>query len=359
MFGISGGAAFGYFFFHYEGYNPQFNLLTRNTFNLFDPILERLGVIQNVIHTKSADKARQNLIDALENGEAPIVWADMFLLPYNAMEYDEKDWAPMPIVVYGYNDEMALIADRADVGLTVPSAALDEARARVKKDKFRIVTLEAPNPDKLAAAVTAGLWDCIKLFTEKPPKGSKNNFGLAGYKAWAQALTKSTGKKSWAKLLPTPSDLYAGLTSAYYFSQLFGKNSSHTAERVLFAEFLAEAAIILNKSTLNDVPAQFRKAGAAWCEVGKALLPDNVPALKQTRELMDSKHDLFLTQGNAALDEIRSINAQQDKLKQRMSEDFPLDEAEIEALKANIAEKVMVVHDIEEAAITALRDAMS
>ncbi|MDQ7025986.1 MAG: hypothetical protein Q9P44_10555 [Anaerolineae bacterium] len=34
LFGISGGANFGYFIFHYEGHDPQINILTRNTFNL-------------------------------------------------------------------------------------------------------------------------------------------------------------------------------------------------------------------------------------------------------------------------------------------------------------------------------------
>ena len=140
-------------------------------------------------------------------------------------------WGAFPIVVYGYEGDIAYIADRADVGLTVSTEALDTARAHIKKDKFRIVTLEAPNPDKLSAAVTAGLWDCIKLYTENPPKGSKDNFGLAAYNAWAQALTKSSGKKSWSKLLTTDMDFYAGLTTAYSFSQLFGKDTSHTAER--------------------------------------------------------------------------------------------------------------------------------
>ncbi|MCA9912908.1 MAG: hypothetical protein KC496_06150, partial [Anaerolineae bacterium] len=32
LMGVSGGAVFGYFFFHYEGYDPHVALLTRNTF---------------------------------------------------------------------------------------------------------------------------------------------------------------------------------------------------------------------------------------------------------------------------------------------------------------------------------------
>ena len=31
LFGVSGGAVFGYFHFHYKGYDPQINILTRNT----------------------------------------------------------------------------------------------------------------------------------------------------------------------------------------------------------------------------------------------------------------------------------------------------------------------------------------
>ena len=360
LFGISGGANFGYFFFHYEGHDPQVNILTRNTFNLFEPILERLGVVQHVIHTKDADKARQNLIDVLENGEAPIVWADVFSLPYNTPDSDMSEaWGMLPLVVYGYEDDTAYIADRADVGLTVSTETLDKARARVKQDKFRIVTLEAPNPDKLSAAVTAGLWDCIKLFTENPPRGSKDNFGLAGYQAWVQALTKSTGKKSWSKLMPTPMEFYSGLTTAYYFSQLFGKDTSHTAERDLFADFLEEAAMILDKPALNQIAPQFRKAGEAWCEVGQALLPDSVEPFMQVRELMDKKHALFLSKGNAALDEMRTIDSKREALKQTIGNNFPLDESGIQQLKDNLAEKIMAVHDIEKEAITALRDAMS
>jgi hypothetical protein len=359
LFGISGGAAFGYFYFHYEGYDPQFNLLTRNTFNLFEPILERLGVVQHVIHTQSADKARKNLLDVLGNGEVPIVWADMFLLPYNTLEYDSHNWAMMPIVVYGYDGETAYIADRADVGLTAPADSLDAARARVKKDKFRIVTLEAPNPEKLSAAVMAGLWDCIKLYTEKPPRGSQNNFGLAGYQAWMKALTKSTDKRSWSKLLKNHAEFYAALTSAYQFSQLFGKDSSKTAERNLFADFLEEAAQILHKPALKAIAPQFRQAGQAWCKVGLALLPDDVPALKQTRELMDKKHRLFLSQGNAALDDIRAINADLEQLKKTIGNEFPVDKSGIDSLKASVADHVQTVHDIEKEAITALREALS
>jgi Butirosin biosynthesis protein H, N-terminal/Domain of unknown function (DUF4872) len=358
LFGVSGGMNFAYFYFHYEGYDPQVNILTRNTFNLFEPVLERLGIPYDVKQTNSADKGRKNLIDALENGDAPIVLADMFQLPYNAMEYQEDNWGMLPIVVYGYDNGTAYIADRARVALTIPSETLDIARARIKKDKHRIITLGVPNEAKLASAVSKGIWDCIKLFTEKPPKGSKNDFGFSAYKRWVDLLTKSGKKGSWAKTLPRGRELYNGLSTIFFFSQLFGKDESCTAERNLFADFLEESAIILKKPVLAEITPTFRQAGEAWRKLGEILLPNDVSLLKETRDLMLRKHSLFLNKGGEVEEEIRTINQRLENMKTE-SEDFPLSENEVVEHQKQIAEQVMVIHDIEFEAISALQEAMS
>ena len=49
LLGISGGIAFGYFTFHYDGYDPQVNLLTRNTFEPMETIFNRLGIAREVL----------------------------------------------------------------------------------------------------------------------------------------------------------------------------------------------------------------------------------------------------------------------------------------------------------------------
>lgn len=116
-----------------------------------DTIIDRLAIPHERLETTSVDKARQNLIETLENGRVPIVWADMYLLPYNGLKYDENNWAMMPVVVYGYEPERneAFLADRACLGLTVPAMALDAARARVKKDRHLQLTLEYPDNRRL------------------------------------------------------------------------------------------------------------------------------------------------------------------------------------------------------------------
>ncbi|MGW8252019.1 MAG: BtrH N-terminal domain-containing protein, partial [Anaerolineales bacterium] len=165
LLGVSGGIVMGYFSFAYEGYDPQARILTRNTFDPWDTMLGRLGAVQNVAQTSSLQTAIKKLEETLEAGVPAIVWADMFSLPYNALPQDEGMWAMMPVLVYGYSraENHAWIADRASAPLVISAEELDQARGRVKKHKHRLITLEPPDPGKLAGAVQKGIWDCIKL----------------------------------------------------------------------------------------------------------------------------------------------------------------------------------------------------
>lgn len=355
LLGVSGGTVMGYFVFAYDGYDPMARILTRNTFDPMDTMLSRLGVVQHVAQTASANKGVKNLVDALEDGVPPIVWADLFSLPYNGEVYDEGMWGMMPIVVYGYDEaaDQGLIADRARVGVSVTVGELAAARSRIKKTKNRVLTLDPPQEEKLVTAVRAGIWDTIKLFTENPPKGSRNNFGFAAYQQWAKMLTKANGRGSWAKEFPAGRKLLAGLMSAFTDINTFGKVGF--AERDVYAQFLDEAALILERPALNEVADQFRESAKAWDALSLALLPDDVPLLKETRELMLRKRDVFLNQGNEGIGEMAVIEARLADIKTAVSTQFPLDDAGVVALKENIAAHVMQIHDSEQEAIAALQ----
>ncbi|NJL56476.1 BtrH N-terminal domain-containing protein [bacterium] len=100
LLGLSGGVTFGYFTFTYSGHLPHLALLTRNTFNPLQTLLNRLGIAQDLRQTGSPDKAEQNLESMLAIGQPVIVWADRFSLPYNHLP-TAYSWAMEPIVVYG------------------------------------------------------------------------------------------------------------------------------------------------------------------------------------------------------------------------------------------------------------------
>ena len=187
----------------------------------------------------------------------------------------------IPIVVYSYDDEKdeVLIADQSRVPLTVTRAELASARGRIKKEKFQILHLDIPNPDGLPAAVSAGIRDCLKLFTGKPPRGGAKNFGLAACQNWMGLLRSPKGRQSWSKEFPVGPKMFAGLTSVVSH---FGATGIGTdANRSGYADFLKEAAVILNRPDLKQVAETFCQSARAWAELAKATLPDHIaPLLK-------------------------------------------------------------------------------
>ena len=151
--------------------------------------------------------------------------------------------------------------------------------------------------------------------------------------------------------------MYAGLTSAYNFAFLFGKGAAQDAERGTYADFLNEAAILLDLPALNEAAEKFRTAATAWQQLTGFLLPDDVQPFGESRELMLRKHTLFLERGGAALEEIEAINGRLDEIRAAMEDDFPLTQEEVEAFRERLAEQILVIHDVEATAVQALQDA--
>ena len=362
LMGIAGGIAFGYFTFEYEGYPPHIALLTRNTFDPLDTLFERLAIPREVMHTTSVEKANSNVRDALEGGQPAIVWADRFSLSYNALEYDENNWAIMPLLVHGLDDTHAHLADRANTSIVVPLAELNAARGRIKKDKFRVMTLAAPDLSRLPSAVSKGIWQCISLFTDAPPKGKRDSFGLAALQFWAKMLTNTRNKQSWTRYFPPGERLWMALAGNTVQPGAFTwlKNAEgNCAERGMFADFLTEAAQLLEKPVLNDSAALFRESETEWAQLVTLLLPQDIPVFKETAELLTRKHAIFVTQGGDALDEIMQINTRLTEIRESVSGDFPMSEDDVQAFFAGLAAQVLKIHDAEQAAIAHLQSVMA
>jgi hypothetical protein len=246
------------------------------------------------------------------------------------------------------------IADRAQVPLTATTAELAAARARVKKDKHRLMTLEAPNWDKLSSAVRMGICDTIKLYTEKPPKGSKNNFGFLAYQHWAKLLTQPKQRMSWEKEFPAGRKMFAGLLTALDYGVAAGGR-----DRNLYADFLEEAAVILEKPQLSEAVPIFRESAEAWEKLGRVLLPQEIAPFGEAYELKMRERQLFHEQGTNSTEERVQIRTRLRELKDEMERDFPLDEAGVVAHRERIAAQVMAIHGIEVQGIALLDAAMA
>ncbi|HEX5809609.1 MAG TPA: BtrH N-terminal domain-containing protein [Anaerolineales bacterium] len=362
LLGISGGIAFGYFTFEYKGYLPHVALLTRNTFNPFQTVLERLGIAQDVRQTHKAETAERNLQDALGSGLYPIVWADQFSLPYNCLPSNEPMWGMMPILAVDTEGTSVSVADRSSHPFHLSMADLTKARGRVKDDKYRLLTLDTPQPSKLAGAVHKGICQTIGLFTEEPPRGARHNFGFAAYEKLADMLVNTRNKQSWNRFFAPGIRMYHALAGspvqpgAYHWVMTWG--AADGAERGLYADFLVEAAQILNKPGLKDASETFRESHRSWLAFADALLPSEIPLLGESKQLIQEKHELFIGGGEAALAEIQEINSRLKQILSRSESEFHLSEAQAAAFRENLRDILLTISKVERQAVDLLQNAM-
>jgi hypothetical protein len=364
LLGISGGIAVGYFIFEYTGHLPHLALLTRNTFDPLETLLDRLALPREVQQTVNPAQGQANLIAALESGHAPLVWADMFSLPYNHLPSGDDLYAMFPVTVVGQDGDRFLIADRSRRPFSLTAAELAQARGRVKKDRFRLMTVEPPDPARLPQAVQKGLWQCINLYTEAPPKGSRNNFGLAALAHWSKMLTNTRHKQSWARLFPAGPKLYQALAGSVHQPGLYSwimtyHTTGPDADRATYADFLDEAAGLLERPALSAAAEHFRRSAQAWHALALAALPAEVPLLRQARELLDRRHKLRVEQGPAADDEVVKLHARLAELEAQAAESFPLSNGQVTDLLAGLARHVDEIAVIEKEAVAAMTAALA
>lgn len=366
LLGVSGGITFGYFTFEYKGLLPHIALLARNTFDPFQTMLERLGVEQQVYQTTKSEIAEKNLIQTLSTGTPAILWADENSLPYlhkNPAAY----WNMIPIVAYGIEDDEVLIADRSMKPLRVKMEALTKARARVKDDKFRLITIASPLTSKLVPALQKGIWQCVSLFTDKPPKGARHNFGFAAYEHFADLLTNKRNKQSWSRLFPAGPKLFnalAGFSEGKFtppgmFVWINNFWASDGMERDLYADFLDEASILLEEKSLKEVAKQFRLSHKKWLAFADAILPSSIAPFGEVKKLLLRKQELFVNEGENGFDELEKINTRLKKLETEITKKFPMNQTQATELYAELREHVLAIAQTEKQGIEMLQSAMA
>jgi hypothetical protein len=117
--------------------------------------------------------------------------------------------------------------------------------------------------------------------------------------------------------------------------------------------------MLLNKPALKDAARQFRTAANAWCDFANALLPDSVPAFKETRQLKLRRRELYVEKGGDSVEERRAINERLNQIKAEVAKSFPLSNEEAAALRETLAAHVLKIHDIELEAVTTMQSAVA
>jgi hypothetical protein len=356
LFGLTGGVAVMYFMFEYEGQPPQLYIGTRYPFDPLDRVIDRLGLIAVVSETTSQKRAVDNLLSVLATGEPAIVWADMFQLRYNALP--SGGFPGMhPVVVYGYNSDTGeiRIADRSSVPLTATTGEVSAARAAQGNLENRILIVDIPEKriKNLGKAIRDAIKACILLYTDKPPKGPSSNFGFKALDKWADLIVNERKQKGWKKLFANRAQLYEALKSVY--TQIENAGNGGGASRPTYATFLDEAAEVLGKPALVEVAEEFQMAGEKWTELAVAVLPEEVESLRETRDLILRRGQIFRAMGQAALPEMDQIAIRLNELRDEVGRSFPLSNGEVDDLLSNLQAGIHRIREVEEGAVKSLK----
>jgi hypothetical protein len=175
-------------------------------------------------------------------------------------------------------------------------------------------------------------------------------------------LTNTRNKQSWEGYFAAGPRMYQALAGsvtqpgAFTWINLWGAGDG--AERALYADFLDEAAILLEKKSLKEAAKYFRSSHAEWLKFADALLPSTVPTFQEAKTLMLRKKQLFVEQGDAALDEIREINSRLKKLEQNAAKDFPLTQTQVVELRQSLRVHILKISKIEQKAVELLQASM-
>jgi hypothetical protein len=334
--GLAGGIGFMYFTFSYAGHIPTMTIVPRAHPRPFlVGALERAGIAHRTSETTSAAKAARDLDAALAAGRAPICTVDRPGLGHQYWADTFPGADPYDVAVVGRRGTTFLVDDEALDPVEVPADVLAAARAAHRKSRHRLVVVEpAAAPVDLAPAIQASVAVTVHDLTEDVMPGNfAGNFGLRGLARWAGAVADRRTKSGWARLFD--SGPAHGHAMRRLYDCLTFDHSSPGAMRSLYADFLSEAAVVLDDPALREAALLYERAGALWSRIADTAVAGS---LAPYRPLVERRLELLL--GGGSVDELVLVAREVEALTSGLDAPASTRLAELDALAELAAEVV-------------------
>lgn len=351
VFGAAGGPGAGYILweFAHDGSRPV-TLGFSSAWNYADraPLaaLQRLGVPVRVQRTGGAVGAARAL--AAERGPV-LVWPDRQVVGYRHLPAALDGMGGHAVVVHGMTGDAYRVDDRGTAPLTVPTAQLDAARARVGSYKNLLVAPE-PTGDvpvaTLRAALAAGISDCVTRLG-----GASASFALPAWAKWARLMTDGSVAKGWPRVFADGRGLAGALASVWEGCSAAGMTGGHL--RDLTADLLADAGPVLELD-LRGPEAAWRAAATAWTAVADAALPVDVPEFARLRSLTAAVGQSVVGEGDAGRGEAAAASAELWALRTGLDVSAPLTPGERAEVFAALGAAIGTAHAAEREAVAEL-----
>jgi hypothetical protein len=205
----------------------------------------------------------------------------------------------------------------------------------------------------LATLVHGGLEACRDgLLGANAIGGSKTNFSLEALGVWGKRLHGSRDRESWDRVFTPGARLWRGLTSINEYIEHHGTGGG--LSRPLFTGFLSEAGEALGSKPLRVLADRYADLGRDWSALADAALPDDVPAMREAKNLLPRRAELLHSDGSESTEAVRQSWQRLDALARAAQEQFPLSESAVADLRADLQRRVLALHEGEVAAHAAL-----
>jgi hypothetical protein len=356
LLGIGGGLGAGYILWELKEHQAKILVFGwqnrwQYTMPFYENLCKRINVTPTFHETGSQKTAAGQLDELLNAGQPVVAWVDRAQMPYLQLPKSLEGHLGNFIAIYGIEDGQVLVDDLAAKPFRVPVETMVSARARIGSYKNRLLSVKVDGEHDLPAAIMVGIQDMIEHLSQ-----SSDSFSLPTFQKWGKMMTHRKNAKGWPVVFADRRGLYGALKSVYEGIELVSTGGG--GMRGLYADFLDEAAVVVNRPALREVAEQYRRLAAQWSAFAGSALPDGVEPLRETKQLLCQRYELLMAKGGDGLGEIQPLIQRLGVLYDENKHELPMSDSEIDNLFSVMGDQLLALFEAETSALAALKEAI-
>lgn len=360
-FGIAGGIAAGYTYvpeFLGAGVGSGISFVGRHRQFLPDArwqteFLRRLEIRCLAIEQPDPQRAFDNLAAGMQADRPLIAWCSPVLFPQMSFAATGGMYTVL-VQALNLKKKRVVLSDNGPDTFEMSIDDFTNIRGRVNPLGNRVLVIDPPaklEHEKVAAAVIAGIKACLFGSRDLDQRGRRP----VSIRECAGFLSQHHHSFGWKNLFPE-GRLYLALADTYETIEVAGNGGGFF--RGLFADFLDEAAVILERKALTACAKRYRMLAGKWTELADIALPKKYAAFQRAREALQKIDKAYRTKGHGADAEIAKQRQVLAEVEKSVQSRFPLDGHQVNRLLDEISVRLLELADGEDEAAAQLRHLM-
>jgi hypothetical protein len=280
-----------------------------------------------------------------------ITWVDKAFLPYRKLPSRLKSFFNHQVTVYARDGRLwrLYIDDLSCEPFEIREKTFTKGRANLSQNNFLMMTVKAMYPlsqREMRQNLIESIQNCAAQLT-RPMKTT----GISSFETWAEKLKDRTDHQSWAQIFKGQKGLYTALRTVH--ESIRSDGTEGFALRRMYADFLHQAATILNNPAYNAAAGQYLQLSNHWANLAENALPSRIPVFDRAKNLLNEKHLAYQKHQMTTYDKtIKTLGI----LETEIEKAFPLDAYETGQLYQKLSRQVKLIAELELSAALRLRD---